>query len=137
MSIVTKETFIGEKEADVRTHILDVIKARPTGDERRAGIAYLRQIVAADQRLLREYKSVNAEARRILEDRENEHRFDIRPTKHGIFTVATNVNYQTLLAADNAEIVADGVAINTGMLTIAGDYASLTGSGPGRRLVEL
>ena len=50
MALTLRDSFIDVHldEDEIKQHVLDVIKARPTGPERRAAIAYLRQIVHKD-----------------------------------------------------------------------------------------
>ena len=97
------DVHLGEEE--IEQHVLDVIKARPTGPERRAAIAYLRQIVASDARDIDHYRYINARARQVLEAREKLHHFDIRSEKHtDLFVTAVGVNYTALLAVANAEV---------------------------------
>ena len=133
MAIILKSSFIDVHltEDELEEHVLDVIKARPSGAERRAAIAYLRQIVHKDRRDIDHYRYLNARAKQILEERERLHTFDIRSVKHtDLFTTATGVDYNALLAANNAEVIADGQTISSD-ISITGDYASLHGIGEG------
>ena len=52
MAIPLRDSFIDVHldEDELEQHVLDVIKARPTGPERRAAISYLRQIVEKDSK---------------------------------------------------------------------------------------
>ena len=52
MAITLRDSFIDTRltEDELKEHVLEVIKARPTGAERRSAIAYLRQIVQKDAR---------------------------------------------------------------------------------------
>ena len=133
MAITLRDSFIDVRitEDELKEHVLDVIKARPTGAERRSAIAYLRQIVQKDARDIAQFQYINARAKQVLEERERLHTFDIRSAKHAsLFTTASNVNYATLLASANAEVIADGQTIASG-LSITGDNASLHGIGTG------
>ena len=133
MAITLRDSFIDTRltEDELKEHVLEVIKARPTGAERRSAIAYLRQIVQKDARDIDHYRYINARAKQVLEERERLHTFDIRSAKHaGLFTTASNVNYNTLLATANAEVIADGQTIASG-LSVTGDNASLHGIGTG------
>ena len=66
-----------------------------------------------------------------MEERERLHTFDIRSVKHSdLFTTAVGVDYNVLLAVDNAEVIADGQIISSDV-SITGDYASLHGIGDG------
>ena len=133
MAITLRDSFIDVRitEDELKQHVLDVIKARPTGAERRSAIAYLRQIVHKDARDIERFQYINARAKQVLEERERLHTFDIRAAKHaGLFTTASNVNYATLLAVAGAEVIADGQTIASG-LSITGDHASLHGIGTG------
>ena len=135
MAIALRDSFIDVhlEEAELTQHVLDVIKARPTGPERRAAIAYLRQIVHRDADDIAHFRYINARARQVLEDREKLHTFDIRSAKHtDLFLPAVGVNYTTLLAVANAEVIADGQTLNQN-LTVTGDNASFHGLGTGRR----
>ena len=123
------DVHLGEEE--IEQHVLDVIKARPTGPERRAAIAYLRQIVASDARDIDHYRYINARARQVLEAREKLHHFDIRSEKHtDLFVTAVGVNYTALLAVANAEVIADGQTLNQN-LSVTGENASFHGIGTG------
>ena len=118
MAITLRDSFIDTRltEDELKEHVLEVIKARPTGAERRSAIAYLRQIVQKDARDIDHYRYINARAKQVLEERERLHTFDIRSAKHaGLFTTASNVNYNTLLATANAEVIADGQTIASGL----------------------
>ena len=133
MAITLRDSFIDVRitEDELKEHVLDVIKARPTGAERRSAIAYLRQIVQKDARDIAQFQYINARAKQVLEERERLHTFDIRSAKHAsLFTTASNVDYATLLAVANAEVIADGQTIASG-LSITGDNASLHGIGTG------
>ena len=133
MAIALRDSFIDVhlEEAELTQHVLDVIKARPTGPERRAAIAYLRQIVHRDADDIAHFRYINARARQVLEDREKLHTFDIRSAKHtDLFLPAVGVNYTTLLAVANAEVIADGQTLNQN-LTVTGDNASFHGLGTG------
>ena len=133
MAITLRDSFIDVRitEDELKEHVLDVIKARPTGAERRSAIAYLRQIVHKDARDIAKFQYINARAKQVLEERERLHTFDIRAVKHAsLFTTASNVNYNTLLASAGAEVIADGQTIASG-LTVTGDNASLHGIGTG------
>ena len=133
MAIALRDSFIDVhlEEAELTQHVLDVIKARPTGPERRAAIAYLRQIVHKDAEDIAHFRYINARARQVLEEREKLHTFDIRSAKHtDLFLPAVGVNYTTLLAVANAEVIADGQTLNQN-LTVTGDNASFHGLGTG------
>ena len=138
MALTLKSSFIDLQitEEELEEHVLAVIKARPSGAERRAAISYLRQIVQKDAQDIGYYRYLNARAKQILEERERLHTFDIRSVKHtDLFTVAVGVNYNTLLSVDNAEVIADGKTINSD-IAITGDYASLHGIGEGSAVAE-
>ena len=127
MAITLRDSFIDVRitEDELKQHVLDVIKARPTGAERRSAIAYLRQIVHKDARDIERFQYINARAKQVLEERERLHTFDIRAAKHaGLFTTASNVNYATLLAVAGAEVIADGQTIALGFL-LYGDHGFL------------
>ena len=99
MAITLRDSFIDVRitEDELKEHVLDVIKARPTGAERRSAIAYLRQIVQKDARDIAQFQYINARAKQVHEERERLHTFDIRSVKHAsLFTTASNVNYATL-----------------------------------------
>ena len=133
MALSLKDTFIDVRlgEEELEQHVLDVIKARPTGAERRAAISYLRQIVRKDAAKIDYYRYINARAKQLIEERDRLHTFDIRGDKHAnLFVQATGVNYNTLLSVANAEVVADGQTI-AGDVTVAGNNASLHGIGTG------
>ena len=136
MALSLRDSFIDVHlgEDELKQHVLDVIKARPTGPERRAAIAYLRQIVHKDARDIDHYRYINARAKQVLEERERLHTFDIRAAKHAsLFTTAAGVNYTSLLAVANAEVIADGQTLNQN-LTVTGDNASFHGLGTGSAL---
>ena len=138
MAITLKSSFIDKQltEDELTDHVLEVIKARPSGAERRAAIAYLRQIVQKDARDIDHYRYLNARAKQILEERERLHTFDIRSAKHtNLFTTASGVDYNLLLSVDNSEVIADGQTIGSD-LTISGDYASLHGIGEGSAVAD-
>ena len=82
MAIALRDSFIDVhlEEAELTQHVLDVIKARPTGPERRAAIAYLRQIVHRDADDIAHFRYINARARQVLEDREKLHTAPSTPT---------------------------------------------------------
>ena len=133
MALSLKDTFIDVRlgEEELEQHVLDVIKARPTGAERRAAISYLRQIVRKDAAKIDYYRYINARAKQLIEERARLHTFDIRGDKHAnLFVQATGVDYNTLLSVANAEVVADGQTI-AGDVTVAGNNASLHGIGTG------
>ena len=133
MAIPLRDSFIDVHldEDELEQHVLDVIKARPTGPERRAAISYLRQIVEKDSKDIAHFRYINARARQVLEDREKLHTFDIRSAKHAdLFLPAVGVNYPALLAVANAEVIADGQTLNQN-LSVTGDNASFHGLGTG------
>ena len=126
MAIPLRDSFIDVHldEDELEQHVLDVIKARPTGPERRAAISYLRQIVEKDSKDIAHFRYINARARQVIEDREKLHTFDIRSAKHAdLYLPAVGVNYTALLAVDNAEVIADGQTLNQN-LTVIGNNAS-------------
>ena len=75
MAIALRDSFIDVhlEEAELTQHVLDVIKARPTGPERRAAIAYLRQIVHKDAEDIAHFRYINARARQVhlVDDRDD------------------------------------------------------------------
>ena len=126
MALSLRDSFIDVHlgEDELKQHVLDVIKARPTGPERRAAIAYLRQIVHRDADDIAHFRYINARARQVLEDREKLHTFDIRSAKHpDLFLPAVGVNYTALLAVPNAEVIADGQTLSQN-LTVTPDPPS-------------
>ena len=91
----------------------------------------MRQIVEKDSKDIAHFRYINARARQVLEDREKLHTFDIRSAKHAdLFLPAVGVNYTTLLAVANAEVIADGQTLNQN-LSVTGDNASFHGLGTG------
>jgi hypothetical protein len=141
MAITLKDTLLDLRltEDDVEAHIREIIKARPTGAERRAAISYVRQLVQRDEADLGTYRALLARARAVLEERQDQHSFDIRDTKLGsLFTTASNVDYKAPLLISNSEVIAEGVTITpTGThLIVIGDYVSLHGIGTGRAVDE-
>ena len=60
MAITLRDSFIDTRltEDELKEHVLEVIKARPTGAERRSAIAYLRQIVQKDARDIDHYRYI-------------------------------------------------------------------------------
>ena len=61
MAIPLRASFIDVhlEEDELKQHVLDVLKARPTGPERRAAIAYLRQIVNKDADDIAHFRYIN------------------------------------------------------------------------------
>ena len=113
------------RDSFIDVHLGEEEIERPTGPERRAAIAYLRQIVASDARDIDHYRYINARARQVLEAREKLHHFDIRSEKHtDLFVTAVGVNYTVAVA--NAEVIADGQLRASPARTPAS-----TASGPG------
>ena len=91
----------------------------------------MRQIVEKDSKDIAHFRYINARARQVIGDREKLHTFDIRSAKHAdLFLPAVGVNYTTLLAVANAEVIADGQTLNQN-LSITGNNASFHGIGTG------
>ena len=71
----------------------------------------------------------------VLDERLQQHTFDIRDTKLGsLFTTASNVDYEAPLLISNSEVIAEGATISPASthLIVTGDYVSLHGIGTGR-----
>ena len=114
MAITLKDTLLDLRltEDDVEAHIREIIKARPTGAERRAAISYVQQLVQRDEAALDTSARLLQRARAVLDERLVQHTFDIRDTKLGsLFTTASNVDYEAPLLISNSEVIAEGATI--------------------------
>ena len=136
MAITLKDTLLDLRltEDDVEEHIREIIKARPPGAERRAAISYVQQLVQRDDADLDTYAGLLQRARAVLDERLQQHTFDIRDTKLGsLFTTASNVDYEAPLLISNSEVIAEGATISPASthLIVTGDYVSLHGIGKG------